>query len=95
MLHQVQSGDTAESLAIQMFSDHVKPGQDLRYYENVLLTVNQKAGRAGVTGTFQSPGLLGGGNNNVQLLEGRRIWLVSPTYAKTLSSPRLRASTYR
>lgn len=83
-LYQVQPGDTAEGLAVQEFSSAVRDGHDLRYYENVLLHVNRERGRAGVTGTFQDPGLLGGGANNVQLVAGHRIWLVSPTYAHAL-----------
>jgi hypothetical protein len=83
-LHQVEDGDTAERLARQKFTDAVTDGHDLRYYENVLLHVNQQRGRAGVTGTYQDPGVLGGGSNNVQLLAGHRIWLVSAAYAKAL-----------
>jgi Domain of unknown function (DUF4157) len=83
-LYQVQPGDTAEGLAVQEFSSAVRDGHDLRYYENVLLHVNRERGRAGVTGSFQDPGLLGGGANNVQLVAGHRIWLVSPTYAHAL-----------
>lgn len=81
-LHQVVNGDTAEQLAAQEFGDAVEDGHDLRFYENVLLYVNQ--GRAGITGKYQDPGLLGGGANNVQLVANHRIWLVSPAYAKAL-----------
>jgi hypothetical protein len=83
-LYQIKSGDTAEQLAVQEFSSAVRDGHDLRYYENVLLHVNRQHGRAGVRGSFQDPGLLGGGANNVQLEAGRRIWLVSPAYARAL-----------
>ena len=85
-LHQVVSGDTAEALAVQEYANSVRDGHDLRYYENALLHVNRQQGRAGVTGTYQSPGVLGGGGNNVQLVAGHRIWLVSPDYAKALES---------
>jgi hypothetical protein len=85
-LYQVKSGDTAEQLAVQEYSSAVRDGHDLRYYENVLLFVNQQRGRAGITGTFQNPGLLGGGANNVHLVAGHRIWLVSPTFARALES---------
>jgi hypothetical protein len=85
-LHQIQSGDTAERLAVQEFSGAVRDGHDLRYYENVLLYVNRERGRAGITGTYQDPGLLGGGSNNIQLVAGHRIWLVSPAYARALES---------
>jgi hypothetical protein len=83
-LHQVVAGDTAEKLAAQRFGAAVTDGHDLRYYENVLLYVNQQQGRAGVTGSYQAPGVLGGGSNNVQLVANHRIWLVSPAYAKAL-----------
>ena len=83
-LHQVKAGDTAHRLAQREFSSAVTDGQDLRFYENVLLKVNREHGRAGVIGSFQSPGVFGGGDNNVQLVAGHRIWLVSPAYAQSL-----------
>lgn len=85
-LYQVKVGDTAERLAVQEFSTAIRDGHDLRYYENVLLFVNKDKNRAGVTGAFQDPGLFGGGANNVQLVAGHRIWLVSPAYAHALES---------
>jgi hypothetical protein len=83
-LHEVVDGDTAEKLAVRKFGAEVTDGHDLRFYENVLLYVNRQQGRAGITGTFQDPGVLGGGSNNVQLLAGHRIWLVNSAYAKAL-----------
>jgi hypothetical protein len=85
-LHQVVSGDTAEKLAVQEYKSSVRDGHDLRYYENMLLYVNQhdKIPRAGIAGSYQDPGALGGGSNNVQLVAGHRIWLVRPAYAKAL-----------
>ena len=80
-LHQVKSGDTVEKLAVQEYSSSVRDGHDLRYYENVLLFANKQRGRVGITGTYQDPGMLGGGANNIQLVAGHRIWLVSPAYA--------------
>jgi hypothetical protein len=80
-LHQVKSGDTVEKLAVQEYSSSVRDGHDMRYYENVLLFANKQRGRVGITGTYQDPGLLGGGANNIQLVAGHRIWLVSPAYA--------------
>jgi hypothetical protein len=80
-LHQVKSSDTVEKLAVQEYSSSVRDGHDLRYYENVLLFANKQRGRVGITGTYQDPGLLGGGANNIQLVAGHRIWLVSPAYA--------------
>lgn len=84
-LHTVAPGETAEALAVEMFADHVEPGRDLRFYENVLLHVNRQAGRDGVRGEFQDPNILGGGSNNVQLVAGQRIWLPGPTFALSLS----------
>jgi len=80
-LHEVKSGETVEKIAVQEYSSSVRDGHDLRYYENVLLNVNKQRGRVGITGTYQDPGLLGGGSNNIQLVAGHRIWLVSPAYA--------------
>lgn len=85
-LHQVVSGDTAEKLAAKEYGSSVRDGHDLRYYENVLLYVNQQRHRAGITGIYQAPGVLGRGNNNIQLIAGHRIWLVSPAYARALES---------
>ena len=85
-LYEIQSGDTAELLAAREFGGAVRPGHDLRYYENVLLFVNQQQGRPGITGTAQDPDVLGGGSNNIQLVAGQRIWLVSPAYATALES---------
>ncbi|HEX3474476.1 MAG TPA: hypothetical protein VHT91_05510 [Kofleriaceae bacterium] len=85
-LHQVVGGDTAEQLATNEYGSSVRDGHDLRYYENVLLYVNQQQGRAGIIGSYQDPSILGGGSNNVQLVAGHRIWLVSPAYAKALEA---------
>ena len=85
-LREVTGRDTAEGFAREKFGDAVTDGHDLRYYENVLLFVNQQRDRAGITGTYQDPGILGGGANNVQLVAGHRIWLVSAQYAKALQS---------
>ncbi|HET7502562.1 MAG TPA: DUF4157 domain-containing protein [Kofleriaceae bacterium] len=85
-LHQVVSGDTAERLAVKEYGSSVRDGHDLRYYENVLLHVNRQQGRAGITGSYQDPAVLGGGSNHVQLVAGHRIWLVSPSYAQALEA---------
>jgi hypothetical protein len=83
-LRQLVGGETAEGLAKEQFGHAVTDGHDLRYYENVLLHMNQ--GRAGIRGTYQDPGVLGGGSNHIQLVAGHRIWLVSAEYAKALQS---------
>ena len=85
-LRQLTGGETAEGLAKEKYHEAVRDGHDLRYYENVLLYVNQQHHRKGVLGTYQDPGILGNGGNNIQLVAGHRIWLVSPEYAKTLES---------
>lgn len=83
-LRQLRGGETAEQLAKEKFGHAVEDGHDLRFYENVLLYVNQ--GRAGIRGTYQDPGILGGGSNNIALVAGHRIWLVSAQYAQALKS---------
>ena len=83
-LYEVKSNDTVEKLAVREFKSAVRDGHDLRYYENVLLKVSRDKGRGGITGSYQDPGVLGGGSNNVQLVAGHRIWLVSPAYAHAL-----------
>ena len=83
-LRQLNGGEKPEDFAVEKFGGAVTDGHDLRYYENVLLYVNR--GRKGIQGTYQDPGLLGGGSNNIQLYAGHRIWLVSAAYAKTLQS---------
>jgi hypothetical protein len=83
-LHQVEAGDTARTLASREFQGAVRDGHDLRYYENVLLKVNRDKGRVGVIGSYQDPGIFGGGDNNVQLVAGHRIWLVGPSYARAV-----------
>lgn len=81
-LRQLKGGETVEQLAKEKFSHAVEDGHDLRFYENVLLAVNR--GRAGIRGTYQDPGLFGGGSNNISLYAGHRIWLVSAEFAKSL-----------
>lgn len=83
-LYQIREGDNAEGLAVQEFSTAIQDGHDLRYYENVLLYVNRERRRAGIVGQYQDPGVFGGGANNIQLVAGHRIWLVSPAYAMAL-----------
>lgn len=86
-LHQLEEGDTAEGLAVKMFSSAVRKGHDLRFYENVLLYVNQLKKRPGITGVYQDPGFFDarfGSSSNIKLIQKKRIWLVSPAFAKTL-----------
>ena len=87
-LYQLEEGDTAEGLAVKMFSSAVSKGHDLRFYENVLLYVNQLKKRPAITGVYQDPSffdaLFGSSNSNIKLIKKKRIWLVSPAFAKTL-----------
>jgi len=81
-LRQLHGGETVEGLAKEKFGHAVHDGHDLRFYENVLLHVNK--GRAGIAGSYQDPGVLGGGANKIQLQAGHRIWLVSAEFARSL-----------
>lgn len=83
-LYQIKKNDNVEKLARQEFSSAVRPGHDLAFYENVLLYVNQQKGKQGITGSYQKRTVFGGGGNNIKLIEGARIWLVSPAFAKAL-----------
>ncbi|WP_434300763.1 hypothetical protein [Corallococcus exiguus] len=87
-LYQVNKGDTAEEIAVEMFSSSVRKGLDLRFYENVLLFVNQLKKQPGVIGVYQDPGffdfVVGNGKGNIKLIENARIWVVSPAFAMTL-----------
>jgi hypothetical protein len=73
-LHLVKSGERLEPLAVRLYRQAIEPGRDLRFYENVLLHVNQAAGRAGVQRQ----------QGDIRLVAGHRIWLVSVAYAKSL-----------
>jgi hypothetical protein len=86
-LYSIEGGDTAEALAIKVFSREVDRGLDLRFYENVLLYVNQLKGRSGITGAYQNQKVTDsiGGGGSLKLIKGKRIWLVSPAFAKTLT----------
>jgi len=75
VLYQVAPGDTAEKIVRQHYAGFTRHGHDLRYFENVLLRVNQETGRKGVAGT---------GGRDIRLVEGERIWLVSPGHAAKL-----------
>lgn len=62
-LHCVARGETAELLAKKKFGSALTDGHDLRYYENVLLHVNQQQNRPGVTGIYQDPSVFGSGSS--------------------------------
>ncbi|ADO73850.1 uncharacterized protein STAUR_6093 [Stigmatella aurantiaca DW4/3-1] len=87
-LHQIEEGDTAEGLAVKMFSSSVRKGHDLHFYENVLLYVNRLKKPPGITGTYRDPSyfdvVFGDTRSNIKFIKGKRIWLVSPAFAKTL-----------
>ncbi|SEM36895.1 A nuclease family of the HNH/ENDO VII superfamily with conserved AHH [Stigmatella aurantiaca] len=73
-LYCVQPGDRLEPLAARIYHQAIEPGRDLRFYENVILHVNQEAGRTGVQRV----------HGDVRLVAGSRIWLVSVGFANTL-----------
>ncbi|WP_179956414.1 AHH domain-containing protein [Melittangium boletus] len=73
-LHHVKRGDRLEPIAARSYRQGIEPGRDLRYYENVVLYVNQRACRAGIQKI----------NGDVRLVEGHRIWLVSVAFAQRL-----------
>jgi hypothetical protein len=73
-LYFIKKGDTLEPIAARIYRQAIEPGRDLRFYENVVLYVNQKAGRSGVQRV----------NGDIWLFERRLIWLVSPAFAHTL-----------
>jgi hypothetical protein len=73
-LHPIKSGERLEPLAARLYHQAIEPGRDLRFYENVILHVNQAAGRAGVQRN----------QGDVRLVAGHRIWLVSVAFAKRL-----------
>ena len=56
-LYQIKPGDTAEGLAVQELAAAARDGHDLRYYENVLLSVNHDTGRAGGHGWRCGPAM--------------------------------------
>ncbi|MBN9687169.1 MULTISPECIES: AHH domain-containing protein [unclassified Corallococcus] len=73
-LYQVQPEDRLEPIAARIYRDAIIPGRDLRFYENVIHHVNMKHGRTGVRR----------GREGVELVAGKRIWLVSIAYANRL-----------
>jgi hypothetical protein len=82
-LHLIRDHETAEQLARENFADHVQPGQDLRFYENVLAYINKQENRVGVEPAIE---VLGVTLKGVDLKAGNLIWLVSPEFAKTLQN---------
>ncbi|MFC4637775.1 eCIS core domain-containing protein [Deinococcus hohokamensis] len=71
-LIKVPPGSTAIGIAERYYKGVVRPGQDLRFYVNVLEFVNRQRG----TGAFQGGQALKGGN---------LLWIPSPMYAQTLA----------
>ena len=73
-LYHVKPGDMLEPIAARFYHQGIEPGRDLRFYENVVLHVNQQARRAGVRRV----------DGDVRLVAGHRIWLVSLAFANQL-----------
>lgn len=75
--------ETLRPLSISIYHQDVKPGQDLRFYEQTVLYLTQQAGLGGaswgmanVNGTMQM---------SVLLKKDEFVWLPSPAFAKTLA----------
>ncbi|WP_353544425.1 eCIS core domain-containing protein [Deinococcus xinjiangensis] len=69
-LVKITGGTTAIGLAEKYYKSLVKPGQDLRYYVNVLKHINQERG----TNAFQGD----------QVRAGAMLWIPGPAYAASL-----------
>ncbi|WP_208721353.1 AHH domain-containing protein [Corallococcus aberystwythensis] len=74
-LYEVRSGDRLEPIAARIYKKAIKPGRDLRFYENVIEHVNAQSGRDGV---------IRHSDGDVRLVAGKRIWLVSVEFANRL-----------
>jgi hypothetical protein len=85
-LYHVKPGDRLEPIAASIYRQGIEPGRDLRFYENVILHVNQKAARAGVRRVTRTASLAGISwqRSDVELVAGHRIWLVSVAFANQL-----------
>jgi hypothetical protein len=73
-LHSIKPGERLEPIAARIYHQAIEPGRDLRFYENVVLHVNQATGRGGVQRL----------HGDVRLVAGHRIWLVSTAFARRL-----------
>jgi uncharacterized protein YceH (UPF0502 family) len=74
VLYRIKPKDMLEPMAARIYHQTIQPGRDLRFYENVILYVNQQKGRVGVRRV----------NGDVQLVAGHCIWLVSVAFANQL-----------
>jgi predicted chitinase len=80
VLHFVQQDEALEPTAAKIYRQSIKPGRDLRFYENATLHINKEDGRSGVyRGTSRTTG-----QESVMLQAGSLVWLVSPAFANTL-----------
>ncbi len=77
-LHRIGSGESAIGIAEGEYGQLVRPGQDLRFYVNVLEYVNRGEGDRGI--------YRAGGDDweDTRTRAGYLIWLPSPTFAQTL-----------
>lgn len=73
-LHSIQPGERLEPIAARIYHQAIEPGRDLRFYENVVLHVNQAARRTGVQRL----------HGDIRLVAGQRIWLVSTAFARQM-----------
>ena len=87
-LYHVRPGDRLEPIAARIYHQAIEPGRDLRFYENVVLYLNQQAGRAGVRRVTRAANfwdfVFGAPRTDVELVAGHRIWLVSASFANQL-----------
>jgi hypothetical protein len=82
-LYLVLAGRTElRSLASRISGQEVRPGRDLRFYEQAVLYLSQQAG---LQGAHWGSATVGGElQNSVLLRQGGLIWLPSPAFANTL-----------
>ncbi|ADO74318.1 hypothetical protein [Stigmatella aurantiaca] len=73
-LYHIRPGDTLEPIAARIYRKAIEPGRDLRFYENVILYVNQQRNRTGVRRV----------EGDIHLVTGENIWLVSVAFANQL-----------
>lgn len=62
-LYHIKPGDRLDPIVARIYRQGIEPGHDLRFYQNVVLHVNQQAGRVGVQRL----------DGDVRLVEGHRI----------------------
>ena len=82
-LHEIASGETALGIAEHFYGGLVKPGQDLRFYVNVLEYVNRGPGPRGIYQPDPSDTSTGAWKN-VKARAGYLVWIPSSDFAQSL-----------